>query len=89
MNDDVNDPGRLDQLCIDTLRTLSIVAAQSANSGHPGTPMGAAPTAYCLWQRFLCRARWPGRISVSMWRTWSQPPGPSWRCMHRLNSCRT
>ena len=42
-----------DQLCIDTLRTLSIDAVQQANSGHPGTPMGSAPTAYCLWQRFL------------------------------------
>src|SRR5437879_6297283 len=44
---------RLDLLCINTLRTLSIDAVQKANSGHPGTPMGAAPTAYCLWQRFL------------------------------------
>jgi transketolase len=42
-----------DQLCINTLRTLSIDAVQQANSGHPGTPMGSAPTAYCLWQRFL------------------------------------
>ncbi|KWT91641.1 MULTISPECIES: transketolase [unclassified Variovorax] len=49
----MNDATRLDQLCIDTLRTLSIDAVQKANSGHPGTPMGAAPTAYCLWQRFL------------------------------------
>jgi transketolase len=44
---------QLDQLCIDTLRTLSIDAVQQAQSGHPGTPMDAAPTAYCLWQRFL------------------------------------
>ena len=44
---------RLDQLCIDTIRTLSIDAIQQANSGHPGTVMDAAPTAYCLWQRFL------------------------------------
>ncbi|WP_460874406.1 transketolase [Paralcaligenes ginsengisoli] len=43
----------LDQLCINTLRTLSIDAVQKAQSGHPGTPMDAAPTAYCLWQRFL------------------------------------
>ena len=42
-----------DQLCINTLRSLSIDAVQQANSGHPGTPMGAAPTVYCLWQRFL------------------------------------
>ena len=47
------DRARLDQLCIDTIRTLSIDAIQQANSGHPGTVMGAAPTAYCLWQRFL------------------------------------
>jgi transketolase len=44
---------RLDQLCINTLRALAIDAVQKANSGHPGTPMGAAPIAYCLWQRFL------------------------------------
>lgn len=43
----------LDQLCINTLRTLSIDAVQKAQSGHPGSPMGIAPTAYCLWQRFL------------------------------------
>ena len=53
MNDRTTDPARVDQLCVDTLRTLSIDAVQKANSGHPGTPMGAAPTAYCLWQRFL------------------------------------
>ena len=45
--------GRLDQLCINTLRTLSIDAVQKAKSGHPGTPMGAAPIAYALWQHFL------------------------------------
>lgn len=44
---------RLDQLCIDTIRTLSMDAVQQANSGHPGTPMALAPVAYCLWQRFL------------------------------------
>ena len=43
----------LDQRCIDTLRTLAIDQVQNANSGHPGTPTGAAPVAYCLWQRFL------------------------------------
>ena len=61
----MNDGARLDQLCIDTLRTLAIDAVQQANSGHPGTPMGAAPTAYCLWQRFLCYdptdPEWPNR----------------------------
>jgi transketolase len=43
----------LDQLCINTIRTLSIDAIQAANSGHPGTPMAMAPVAYELWQRFL------------------------------------
>jgi Transketolase, thiamine diphosphate binding domain len=43
----------LDRLCIDTLRTLAIDQVQKANSGHSGTPMGAAPAAYCLWQRFM------------------------------------
>jgi len=43
----------IDQLCINTIRTLSIDAVQKANSGHPGTPMAMAPTMYCLWQRFL------------------------------------
>ncbi|HLK65162.1 MAG TPA: transketolase [Bryobacteraceae bacterium] len=43
----------LDQLCVNTIRTLSIDAIQQANSGHPGTPMGMAPTVYCLWQRIL------------------------------------
>ncbi|MEN9438211.1 MAG: transketolase [Pseudomonadota bacterium] len=55
----------LDQRCINTLRTLAIDQVQKANSGHPGTPMGAAPTAYCLWQRFLRfnpeDAAWPDR----------------------------
>jgi transketolase len=43
----------LDQLAINTIRTLSIDAIQKANSGHPGTPMALAPVAYTLWQRFL------------------------------------
>ena len=43
----------LDQLCINTIRTLSIDGVQQANSGHPGTPMAMAPVGYCLWQRFL------------------------------------
>src|SRR5213593_3204673 len=44
---------QIDQLCINTIRTLSMDAIQQANSGHPGTPMALAPVAYCLWQRFL------------------------------------
>jgi len=55
----------LDQLAIDTIRTLSIDAVQKANSGHPGAPMGAAPMAYTLWTRFLrhapTRPDWPDR----------------------------
>ena len=43
----------LDQVCINTMRTLAIDAIQQANSGHPGTPMGMSPTVYCLWQRLL------------------------------------
>src|SRR5437660_8491741 len=43
----------IDQLCINTIRTLSMDAVQKANSGHPGTPMAMAPVAYCLWQQFL------------------------------------
>jgi transketolase len=43
----------LDQLAINTIRTLCMDAVQQANSGHPGAPMALAPVAYCLWQRFL------------------------------------
>ena len=43
----------LDQLCIDTIRILSMDAVQKANSGHPGTPMALAPMAYVLWTRHL------------------------------------
>jgi len=48
----VSEPN-LDQLAINTIRTLSMDAVQAANSGHPGTPMALAPVAYTLWQRFL------------------------------------
>ncbi|MEP6688612.1 MAG: transketolase [Gemmatimonadales bacterium] len=55
----------VDRLSIDTIRTLSMDAVQKAKSGHPGTPMALAPTAYCLWQRFLRYdpedPRWPNR----------------------------
>src|SRR5215203_1088260 len=43
----------LDQLCINTIRALSIDAVQRAESGHPGLPLGAAPMAYLLWTRFM------------------------------------
>jgi transketolase len=44
---------QIDQLCINTIRTLSIDAVQQANSGHPGTPMALAPVVYTLWNEFL------------------------------------
>src|SRR5437867_3472982 len=44
---------QLDQLCINTIRTLSIDAIQQAKSGHPGTPMALAPLVYTLWNRVL------------------------------------
>jgi transketolase len=57
--------GDLDQLAINTIRTLSMDAVQKANSGHPGAPMGMAPMAYALWTRFLRHApsdpAWPNR----------------------------
>lgn len=43
----------LDELCINSIRALSIDAIQKANSGHPGLPLGAAPMAYTLWTRHL------------------------------------
>jgi transketolase len=56
---------QLDTLCINTIRTLAIDAVQQANSGHPGAPMGLAPVAYSLWQRYLRydprNPLWPNR----------------------------
>ncbi|MEJ7578588.1 MAG: transketolase [Pyrinomonadaceae bacterium] len=43
----------LDQLCINTIRALTLDAVQKAESGHPGLPLGAAPMAYVLWTKFL------------------------------------
>ncbi|GAB4534526.1 MAG: transketolase [Anaerolineae bacterium] len=55
----------LDQLCVNTIRTLSIDAVQKARSGHPGLPMGAADVAYVLWTQFLkhnpANPSWPDR----------------------------
>src|SRR5690348_13883854 len=55
----------IDQLCINTIRTLSMDAVQKANPGHPGTPMAMAPVAYCVWQQFLrfdpADPIWPNR----------------------------
>ncbi|MEE9261792.1 MAG: transketolase [Dehalococcoidia bacterium] len=56
---------KLDELCINTIRFLAVDAVQKANSGHPGTPMGAAPMTYVLWDRFLKHnpndPTWPDR----------------------------
>ena len=43
----------IDELCINTIRFLAVDAVEKANTGHPGTPLGAAPMAYVLWDRFL------------------------------------
>ena len=55
----------LEQLSINTIRTLAMDAVEKANSGHPGLPMGAAPMAYVLWQRHLrhnpADPLWPDR----------------------------
>ncbi len=56
---------RLDELCVNTIRTLSMDAVQKANSGHPGAPMGAGLMTYVLWDRFLkhnpADPAWPDR----------------------------
>ena len=55
----------IDQLAINTIRTLSMDAVQEANSGHPGTPMALAPLTYSLWTKFLnydpANPTWAGR----------------------------
>ena len=56
---------RLDELCVNTIRFLAVDAVQQANSGHPGAPLGIAPMAYVLWDRFLRHSpedpKWPDR----------------------------
>jgi transketolase len=56
---------KLDELCINTIRTLAMDAVQKANSGHPGTPMALAPVAYTLYTRVMrhnpANAAWPNR----------------------------
>src|SRR5271166_161424 len=56
---------QFETLCINTIRTLSMDAVQKANSGHPGAPMGLAPLAFVLWDRYLRynprNPHWPGR----------------------------
>jgi transketolase len=61
----VADRTSLDELCVNTIRTLSMDAVQKANSGHPGTPMALAPLAYVLYTRVMrhapTRPDWPDR----------------------------
>jgi transketolase len=68
---------RLDQLCINTIRTLAMDGVQKANSGHPGMPMGMADVAYVLWTRFLkhnpANPAWPNRDRFRQWG--SRTPG--------------
>src|SRR6202041_3885467 len=58
-------PPTIDELTINTIRTLSMDAVQAANSGHPGTPMALAPLVYTLWNRVMRfdpqDPIWPGR----------------------------
>ncbi len=62
---EVSEPSRLDELCVNSIRMLSVDAVEKANSGHPGAPMGLAPAAYILWTRFLKHnprnPSWPDR----------------------------
>jgi transketolase len=55
----------LDTTCVNTLRFLAVDAVEKAKSGHPGLPLGAAPMAYVLWDRFLrhnpANPQWPNR----------------------------
>ena len=57
--------GDIDEIAINTIRTLSMDAVQKAKSGHPGTPMGMAPVGYTLWQHALrydpADPHWPNR----------------------------
>ena len=59
------DEGDIDRLIINTIRTLAIDAVEKAQSGHPGAPMGMAPVAYTLWNRYLrydpAEPTWPNR----------------------------
>jgi transketolase len=58
-------PEKIDELCVNAIRMLSVDAVEKAKSGHPGAPMGLAPVAYVLWTRFLKHnpknPSWPDR----------------------------
>lgn len=64
-NDQPRAQADIDQLCINTIRTLTVDAVQKANSGHAGAPMGLAPVAFTLWQEVLrydpAEPLWPNR----------------------------
>ncbi len=61
----IGEKSGVDELCVNTIRFLSVDAVEKAKSGHPGTPMGAAAMAYVLWDRFLKHnpkdPKWPDR----------------------------
>jgi len=67
MGETVKNPGlsELDELCVQTIRFLSVDMVQKANSGHPGMPMGMAPAAYVLWTKYMkynpANPRWHNR----------------------------
>ena len=58
-------PANIEQLAINTIRTLSMDGVQAANSGHPGTPMALAPVTYVLWNEVMnydpADPNWPAR----------------------------
>ena len=61
---------RVDRLCIDTIRTLTLDAVERAGSGHPGMPMAMAPAAYLLYSRYLKHnprdPGWPDRYRIEL-----------------------
>ena len=73
---------RLDDLCINTMRLLTVDTVQQANSSHPGTPMGVAPLAYVLWDRFLMHnpnhPEWPDQDRIIL------SPGPASAMLYSL-----
>ena len=77
----------IDQLCVNTIRTLSIDAVQQANSGHPGAPMGLAPVVYELWQSYLnydpADPLWPNRDRFVLSALFHAPSGWGAQCGSR------
>jgi transketolase len=85
-------PLDLDDLCINTLRFLTVDMVQNANSGHPGLPLGSAAMAYTLWDRFLkvnpLDPQWLDRdrfvLSPGHGAIASAPPPPGAIVMHEF-----